>query len=185
MFPIYPIRPPATRAPSHTKSPHRFEPWLSERLTYPVSLEAVLTAEVRLFSDLLTGGALQRSSVLVAIVTLTFPLLRHCDILRWGLIHLGLRHNVSRLKVISAQVDGADLQARGVLAVSQGLRLSRTELMQWSSGTPADQRLCPTRWQPWKTARAQVIAKTRAANFTPCGATRKARALAAPEPPYR
>jgi hypothetical protein len=59
----------------------------STSLTYPVALEAILTAEVCLFAQLLTGRALQAASIFVAVRTLAFALLVDGDFFCRCLIH--------------------------------------------------------------------------------------------------
>lgn len=57
-------------------------------LTYPIPLEAVLTAEERVFAYLLTRRTLQRACIIVAIRTLALFRLRDCHFFRRSLIHL-------------------------------------------------------------------------------------------------
>lgn len=61
----------------------------STALTYPVPLEAILTAEVRFLAQLLASRALQAAGVVVAIGTLAFALLVDGDIFCWCLVHGG------------------------------------------------------------------------------------------------
>ena len=59
----------------------------STTLTYPVALEAILTAEVGLFPKLLAGRALQAASIFIAVCTLAFALLVDSDFFCWCLVH--------------------------------------------------------------------------------------------------
>jgi hypothetical protein len=60
---------------------------VSTSLTYPVALEAILTAKVGLFSDLLASRTLQTASIFVAVCALALALLVDCHLFRWRLIH--------------------------------------------------------------------------------------------------
>jgi hypothetical protein len=59
----------------------------STPLTYPVALEAVLTAEVGLLSDLLASRTLQAASIFVAVCAFALAILVDCDLFCWRLIH--------------------------------------------------------------------------------------------------
>jgi hypothetical protein len=59
----------------------------STPLTYPVALEAILTAEVRLFAQLLAGRTLQTSSIFIAVCALAFAFLVDSDFFCRGLVH--------------------------------------------------------------------------------------------------
>jgi hypothetical protein len=59
----------------------------STSLTYPVTLEAVLTAEVGLFSQLLAGRALQATSIFIAVCALALALVVDRDLFCRRLIH--------------------------------------------------------------------------------------------------
>jgi hypothetical protein len=59
----------------------------STSLTYPVALEAILTAEVGLFSDLLASRTLQAASIFVAVCAFALALLVDCDLFGWRLVH--------------------------------------------------------------------------------------------------
>lgn len=56
-------------------------------LTYPVPLEAILTAEEGLLAQLLACWALQTTGIVVAVGALAFPVLVHGDLFRWCLVH--------------------------------------------------------------------------------------------------
>jgi len=56
-------------------------------LTYPAALEAILTAEVCLFSQLLASRTLQATGIVVAIGALTCPLLLDRHLFGWCLVH--------------------------------------------------------------------------------------------------
>ena len=60
----------------------------STALTYPVALEAILTAEVGLLAQLLASRALQAASIFIAVRTLAFALLVDGDFFCRCLVHV-------------------------------------------------------------------------------------------------
>ena len=75
--------------PQHSTRRRRVPSALPEStvLTYPVALEAILAAKVRLLSQLLASRTLERTSIIVAVCALAFALLLNRHLFRRCLIH--------------------------------------------------------------------------------------------------
>ena len=58
-----------------------------EALTYPVSLEAILTAEVGFLAQLLAVGTLEAAGIVRTVGAFAFALLVHCCLLGRCLVH--------------------------------------------------------------------------------------------------